>query len=166
MAYKVRVILDVDDDVFRDLVVNERINLEELHFTIARSFGFKGQEMASFYRTDSDWNQGEEIPLFDMSENGNAISMRSYITSDILKKKGDRLIYVYNFFVMWTIFVELSEITDQNEEDLPFIALSFGTTPDEAPLKNFTSEDTKDDLDVYEDESDFENLDKLDLDKF
>ena len=96
----------------------------------------------------------------------NALSMRSYITSDILQKKGDRLIYVYNFFAMWTIFVELSEITDKNEEELPLLALSFGNTPDEAPLKNFTSEDAKDGFDVFEDENDFENLDHLDLDKF
>jgi len=157
--------LDVDDDVLRDLVVNERVNLEELHFTIARSFGFKGQEMASFYKSDSLWNQGEEIPLFDMSENGNALSMRSYIIADILQKKGDRLIYVYNFFTMWTIFVELSEITDQNEKDLPLLALSFGNTPDEAPLKNFIGEDVMDDFDVFDDENDFESLDNLDLDK-
>lgn len=52
MTYKIRVILDVKEDIFRDIIVNETINLEELHFTIAKSFGFKGQEMASFYRTE------------------------------------------------------------------------------------------------------------------
>ncbi|MEX1382091.1 MAG: hypothetical protein AB1Z17_01720, partial [Lutibacter sp.] len=58
MAYKIRVILDVEQDVFRDIIVNEAINLEELHLTIAKSFGFKGQEMASFYLTDETWEQG------------------------------------------------------------------------------------------------------------
>ena len=77
MAYKFRVILDVEEDVFRDIIVSESINLEELHFTIAKSFGFKGQEMASFYRTDNAWEQGEEIPLFDMSEDGSAPSMQN-----------------------------------------------------------------------------------------
>ena len=46
MAYKIRVVLDVENDVIRDIIVNETINLEELHFIIAKSFGFKGQEMA------------------------------------------------------------------------------------------------------------------------
>ena len=41
MAYKIRVILDVEEDVIRDIVVNEAISLENLHFTIAKSFGFK-----------------------------------------------------------------------------------------------------------------------------
>lgn len=166
MAYKVRVILDVDDDVFRDIIVNEMITLEDLHFTIAKSFGFKGQEMASFYRTDNDWNEGEEIPLFDMSEDGNALSMSTCITVDILQKKGDKLIYVYNFFEMWTIFVELSEILNHNNEDLPVLALSFGNVPDEAPEKNFIGENSVDDFDKFDEESDFENLDNLDFDKF
>lgn len=166
MAYKFRVILDVEDDVFRDIIVNETITLEDLHFTIAKSFGFKGQEMASFYRTDNDWNQGEEIPLIDMSEDGNALSMDTCITSDILRKKGDKLIYVYNFFEMWTIFVELSEILNQNNENLPVLALSFGNVPDEAPEKKFIGENSIDDFDIFDEENDFENLDNLDLDKY
>ncbi len=166
MAYKVRVILDVDKDVFRDIIVNETINLEDLHFTIAKSFGFKGQEMASFYRTDNEWNQGEEIPLFDMSEDGNSLSMSTCITSDILQKKGDKLIYVYNFFAMWTMFVELSEILEQNENILPVLALSFGNVPDEAPVKEFIGEDAKDDFDVFDDESNIENIDDFDFENY
>ena len=133
MAYRIRVILDVEQDVFRDIIVNETINLEELHFIIAKSFGFKGQEMASFYLTDDTWEQGEEIPLFDMSEEENSFSMTNCITSMVLKKEGDKLIYIYDFFSMWTFFVELTEIIDEINEDLPLIALSFGNTPDEAP---------------------------------
>jgi hypothetical protein len=163
MTYKIRVILDVEDDVFRDLIVEERINLEELHFTIAKSFGFKGQEMASFYRTDDDWEQGEEIPLFEMSEDGSSSSMSTCITSDILKKEGDKLIYVYDFFSMWTFFVELAEITESSDENLPMIALSFGNVPEEAPEKKFIGEGLADDLDVFDDESDFEHIDDIDL---
>ena len=91
MAYKIRAILDVKKDVFRDIIVDESINLEKLHFSIAKSFGFKGQEMASFYRTDDNWEQGEEIPLFDMSEDGSSPSMQSISTTSALKKIGDKL---------------------------------------------------------------------------
>ena len=167
MAYKIRVILDVEKDVFRDIIVNESINLEELHFTIAKSFGFKGQEMASFYLTDDSWEQGEEIPLFDMSEDENSFAMSNCLTSTILKKVGDKLIYIYDFFSMWTFFIELSEIIDNPEEDLPVIALSFGNTPDEAPEKEFIGESTQDDnYDAFDDENNFENLDDIDFDNY
>ena len=112
MAYKIRAILDVKEDVFRDIIVDESINLEKLHFSIAKSFGFKGQEMASFYRTDDNWEQGEEIPLFEMSEDGSSPSMQSVSTASALKGIGDKLIYVYDFFSLWTFFIELSDITN------------------------------------------------------
>ncbi|VAW25535.1 FIG00651823: hypothetical protein, partial [hydrothermal vent metagenome] len=112
MAYKIRVILDVKNDVIRDIVVDKTINLEDLHLIIAKSFGFKGQEMASFYKTDNNWEQGEEIPLFDMSENGDSIAMNSFSVNDIFKNVGDKLIYVYDFMAMWTFFVELLGISE------------------------------------------------------
>ena len=68
--YKIRVILDTKEDVIRTILVDDSINLESLHYTIAKTFGFEVQEMASFYRTDDEWNQGEEIPLFNMAEAG------------------------------------------------------------------------------------------------
>lgn len=167
MAYKIRVILDVEQDVFRDIIVNETVNLEELHFTIAKSFGFKGQEMASFYLTDDTWKQGEEIPLFDMSEDENSFSMTNCITSMVLKKESDKLIYIYDFFSMWTFFVELTEIIDTIEEELPLISLSFGNTPDEAPEKQFIGEDSDDDnFDAFDDESNFDNIDDIDFDNY
>ena len=46
--YKIRVILDTKEDVIRTILVESDLNLEDLHLTIAKSFGFKGQEMASF----------------------------------------------------------------------------------------------------------------------
>lgn len=167
MAYKIRVILDVEQDVFRDIIVNETINLEELHFIIAKSFGFKGQEMASFYLTDATWEQGEEIPLFDMSEDENSFSMTNCITSMVLKKEGDKLIYIYDFFSMWTFFVELTEIINEIDEELPLIALSFGNTPDEAPEKQFIGEDSEDiGFDAFDDENNFEDIDDIDFDNY
>lgn len=166
MAYRIRIILDVKDDVIRDLIISETINLEKLHFTIAKSFGFKGQEMASFYKTDDNWEQGDEIPLFDMSENGDALTMSNFTVSDMLKKPTDKLIYVYDFMAMWSFFVELFEVKDTKEEGLPKIALSFGNTPDEAPEKEFKAEKSLEDLDAFDDESGLENIDDFDFDNY
>jgi len=166
MAYKIRVILDVEEDVFRDIVVNETINLEDLHFFIAKSFGFKGQEMASFYKTNKQWEQGDEIPLFDMSEDDIDVSMSNCLLSSIFNKVGDKLIYVYDFFSMWTFFIELKEITKTNKLDIPEITLAFGEAPDEAPEKEFKADNSfEDDFDSYN-EDDFENIDDMDFEDY
>ncbi|PHQ56213.1 MAG: hypothetical protein COC16_03625 [Lutibacter sp.] len=166
MAYRIRIILDVKDDVIRDLIVAESISLEELHFTIAKSYGFKGKEMASFYRTNNSWEEGEEIPLFDISEDGSSQTMGKFLITDILTNVGDKLIYVYDFMAMWTFFVELAEISDSKEDGLPKIALSFGDAPDEAPEKEFKSDKPLDDINAFDDENELENIDDFDFNNY
>lgn len=165
MAYKIRVVLDTEEDVFRDIVVDESINLEELHLTIAKSFGFKGQEMASFYMSDETWEQGVEIPLFNMSDDERALSMSTCDMTHVLKEEGDKMIYVYDFFSMWTFYVDVSEIFE-TDDTLPLISLSFGNVPDEAPEKTFTAEENLDDIDLFDGGDSFDNIDDLDLDNF
>ncbi|MDP3312492.1 hypothetical protein [Lutibacter sp.] len=167
MAYKLRVILDVEEDVIRDILISETITLEELHFTIAKSFGFGGQEMASFYRADDQWEQGDEIPLCNMSDDDDAFDMGNCMVSSILKEEGDKLIYVYDFYAMWAFFVELSEIKKMSTKELPIIALTIGITPKNAPEKEFISDDFdpfKDDFN-QEDEN-FDNYGDPDSDEF
>ena len=169
MICKIRILLDVEGDVFRDIVINTERNLEDFHFIIARSFGFKGQEMAAFYTSNQDWEQGREIPLVDMSEDNSASSMATTAVNEVLSRKGDRLIYVYDFFSMWTFFVELIEVLPDYEEKIPFIALSIGQVPDEAPEKEFTgrfSLEVYDDFEDYNQDVDFESLEDMDPDSF
>ncbi|MBE7692419.1 hypothetical protein J2Q11_06620 [Tenacibaculum finnmarkense genomovar finnmarkense] len=171
--YKVRVILDTKKDVIRTLVVNQAKSLEDLHADIAKSFGFNGQEMASFYRTDEDWNQGEEIPLFDMSEDGEAPSMASCVIKETLPNTNDKLIYVYDFLQMWTFYVEVVEQSAEEVSETKII-LTVGEIPDKAPKKEFTA--TKEDQDGnFEDDFDdqlndqftsFENIDDFDFENY
>lgn len=165
--YKVRVILDTKEDVIRTLLVNEKTSLENLHFDIAKAFGFNGQEMASFYRTDEDWNQGEEIPLFNMSEAGEGISMSTCILNETLPNQHDKLIYVYDFLQMWTFYVELIEQSNEVLTETKMI-LSVGELPEEAPEKEFKAEDLSKNIDDEIDDkfNNFESLDDFDFDNY
>lgn len=156
--YKIRVILDAKEDVIRTILVDDAINLEELHTSICKAFGFDGQEMASFYRTDDEWNQGEEIPLFNMAEAGEEISMQTCILNDTLPEENNKLIYVYDFLNMWTFYVDVVEISDEKKADLPQTILTVGEIPKEAPEKEFVAEnfggeeaDINDDFDPFDD---------------
>lgn len=165
--YKVRVILDTKEDVIRTLLVNSKQSLEKLHFFIAKSFGFNGQEMASFYRTDDEWNQGEEIPLFNMSEAGEGISMATCLLHETLPKQNNKLIYVYDFFAMWTFYVEVIEIMNEDATEEK-VVLSVGEIPKEAEAKEFKADKISDDFsDEYDDGFDnFERLDDFDFDNY
>jgi len=75
MIYKFRIILDLEEDVFRDIEVEGNSTLEDFHNAVSQAFGFDGTEMASFYVSDEEWNQGEEIALFDMSDSGSEVRL-------------------------------------------------------------------------------------------
>ena len=166
MIYKIRLILDTEEDVFRDIAIDYNNNLEDLHNAITNAFGFDGNEMASFYLTDESWNQGDEIPLFSMSETEGSISMANFRLKDTLSEESNKLIYVYDFFVMWSFFVELISIEENlNPADLPQLLLSVGLVPSEPPVKEFVSDnpdqDDEDKDDKGFDEFDFDNFDEL-----
>lgn len=161
--YKVRVVLDTKEDVIRTVLVDEKQSLENLHYIIAKAFGFNGQEMASFYRTDNEWNQGEEIPLFNMAEAGVGISMATCTLHETLPKKNNKLIYVYDFLEMWTFYTEVIEVTDEQITEHKII-LAVGEVPEKAPEKEFKADDINDGFDNNFDN--FERLDDFDFDNY
>lgn len=165
--YKVRVILDTQEDVLRTLVIDENKSLEDLHIEIAKAFGFDGQEMASFYKADDEWNQGEEIPLFNMAEAGEGVSMATCVLNKTLPKVNDKLLYVYDFLHMWSFYVEVVDISEEKVAETK-VVLSVGEMPKEAPEKEFGSEDILNGFDdEFKDEfDDFERLDDFDFDNY
>lgn len=168
MIYRFRVVLDNDteEDVFRDLEIRETDTMEDLHNIITQSFGFDGMEMASFYISDDEWNQGEEIAMFDMSEAGNEVMvMGQTIIKDEVHEASPKLIYVYDFLSMWTFYVELAEIVDEAEgTDYPNLMFVHGQIPDEAPDKTFEAQ-SDDAFDEFENDVDMDNYSDLDFDE-
>lgn len=161
MIYKIRTILDADDDIFRDIEIAADNTLEDFHNALTQAFGFLGNEMASFYISDSEWNQGEEIALFDMGENGtNVRLMAESRLEDVISEENPKLIYVYDFFSMWTFFVELADIVEKEDgRSYPNLLFSFGEIPDAPPEKKFEADPS---LDI---DDSFENYDDLDFDE-
>lgn len=167
MIYRFRVILDNDteDDVFRDLEIRETDTLEDLHNIITQSFGFDGNEMASFYISDKQWNQGEEISLFDLSDENPTRLMNETTINDVVHEMQTRLIYVYDFFSMWTFFVELAEIVEETDSvDYPNLMFVHGQIPDDAPEKIFETEED-DAFDEFDDGLDIDDYESLDFDE-
>ena len=168
MIYRFRVILDNDteEDIFRDLEICETDTLEDLHNIITQSFGFDGTEMASFYLSNDQWDQGEEISLFDLSDDGSARLMNETSLDSVVHEAQTKLIYVYDFLSMWTFFVELAEIVEETEgHDYPNLMFVKGQVPDEAHEKSFETYSDEDEFNEFEDEIDVDDYDNLDFDE-
>ncbi|HET8804179.1 MAG TPA: hypothetical protein VFM72_06335 [Aequorivita sp.] len=167
MIYRFRIILDTDEDVFRDIEIEASNTLEDFHNAITQSFGFDGQEMASFYTTNDLWEEGEEISLFDVSdEPGGVRIMGETYLEDIVDEEKTRLLYVYDFLNMWTFMVELADIAEAEAgTTYPNLMYSHGQIPEEAPEKEFIAEEIEDDDFEEEFDLDPEDYDNLDFDE-
>ena len=97
--------------------------------------------MASFYKSDESWLQGEELPLESMEKESN---MRDEVLNKIFTPSQHHLIYVYDFLNLWTFFVELKEVGDiLSSSSYPNLIHSEGDVPEQAPEKIFEAEEEK-----------------------
>ncbi|WP_459209353.1 IS1096 element passenger TnpR family protein [Aquimarina rhabdastrellae] len=166
MIYRFRIILDTEEDVFRDIEIEQDVTLEEFHNVITQSFGFDGTEMASFYVSDEEWNQGEEISLFDMSDGSQPVRLMNETTlSDVVNESSPKLIYIYDFLSMWTFLVELAEVASYEDgREYPNVMFVHGQIPDNAPEKEFKADEFGD-LEGEEgyDDFDIDSYDEMDF---
>lgn len=141
--FKFRVIVDTEQDVFRDIEIETESNFDSLHKAVLDAFDFEQGEMASFYLSDEEWSKGLEISLMDMGGvDEDSLSMSTTILSDMVMKPGDKILYVYDFMRMWIFYIELVEVKkDKPSTIYPRVALAFGDAP---------SQDSKEFQDMFE----------------
>ena len=144
---KLRATLESKEDVIRELIIDENLNLEELHKSITKNFQLNEFEIASFYITDSDLNLGKEISFFNTSETvGESLVMKQVIISTLLYSPETQLIYVYDFLKMWRFYIQYVEKVNSIESNNLF---SKGKIPTEAPKITFKSDKEKEEFDPF-----------------
>ena len=151
MIYRLRIILDSEEDVIRDIEIKSGSSFEDLHFAIINSFNFIGNEMASFYLSDINWSQGEEITLESFTDQK---IMKNTNLDSIISDTQLNFIYVYDFLKLWTFFIEVIETCDDNKNSIyPQTIFSIGMIPKNAPEKRFEEDKVEsDNIDYHEDE--------------
>ena len=162
MIYRFRVILDTKEDILRDIEIKGAASLEDFHYAIAQAFGFGGREMASFYRTNENWDQGEEIPLVDMDDG--IVPMGQEQIDNIFDAENHHLIYVYDFLYLWTFFSKLLEVGHNELTTLyPNLIFAQGEVPEEAPQKDFVANEEESDEFGDEDEEGIDDFNDADF---
>lgn len=137
MIYKIRVILDTKDDIFRDIEIREKQNLWNLHLGIKSAFSLLGEDLSLFNILDSDGTVLKTVPLEDMSDEGDGEIMSDIYLNEAFQKVGDKIHFQYGFLDLWEFFCELVEINDEkNAVNYPITVFRFGNMPLKAPGKS------------------------------
>ena len=171
--YKFRILLEDNEQFFREIDVKANQTFEIFHKTLAESAGFDLSEMASFYICDSKWNKQMELCLCDMGTPGEdpdedddpkakkktSIPVRTMCDTklkDVIIDPHQHIIYVYDFLKMHTFFIELFKIKEADEKvTYPLIVKSTGIIAKPAAPILDDDEDTEDEFgDAIADEDD------------
>lgn len=166
-ALKFRVLIDsTSNEVFRDILIDEKATFEMLYRAILDSYQFSHDQMASFYMSNENWDKGFEISLFDMAfgEDPNDILpgvMSECSLQDYMQDDDQRIILVHDFIRMWIFLIELIGQEPVAPEH-PKVVLTVGNAPAESSRTGeednirFETESDEDDMD--EDEFGFDDF--------
>ncbi|MDO9581155.1 MAG: hypothetical protein Q7J06_11435, partial [Bacteroidales bacterium] len=140
-------------------------------------------QLASFFMTTDNWEKDEEFTLFEMGTGTSTMDVA--VLEDIIFRKSQKLLYVFDFFNERSLFVEYTgegeEIDGReypscsNSKGIPPKQVIFGGTPRKL-YNNIVVSDDDDDVDPEEDDlflngnnedslPDFENIDNLNEDE-
>jgi hypothetical protein len=132
MYYNIRVLLDTEIDVFRDIEISAEASFEELHRSILKAFGWEPNQMASFYESNEKWDRGREIPLIDIDEEFGPEKLRTMAEvklKEVISEPSQKLLYVFDFMLMWCFYVEVEGIYPDGDLSDPRVVRSVGTPP-------------------------------------
>lgn len=112
MIYKFRAISNESDDFFRDIEIEDTDHFFSLHQLIQNSVNYDKSQIASFYTSNGNWEKLDEITIIDMSDfsKEKKYVMHKTIIKELVKKKKDKILYVFDFFSERAFFIELTDI--------------------------------------------------------
>lgn len=144
MVYKIRIILDTKDDIFRDVEIKENQNLWNLHLGIKSAFSLMGEDLSLFNILDEEGVIVKTVPLEDMSDDGDGEIMSDVYIKEAFEKVGDKIHFQYGFMDLWEFFCELVEIIDEKPAvNYPITVFRFGNMPLKAPSKSGITKSAK-----------------------
>ena len=125
-VFKLRIETDENPGFVLDVEIRSDQTFKDLHDFIVKTLKFSGNELASFYVADENWEKYEEITLLDMSgevdehgdddEDSHTIYlMSSTPIGKFITDTNQNLIYEYDFLQLHTFMVECLDIKEADK---------------------------------------------------
>lgn len=174
MIYRFVVLSDEDETFVREFEFLESQSLLDFHNAIQEELEFDRSQIASFYMATDSWEKEEEFTLFDMGAGSS--TMENAVLEDIIFRKNQKLLYVFDFFNDRALFIEyVGEAKEDPARDYPVCTNSKGLPPKQVTFggvarKKYNNlvvaDDDDEDEEVVDDEIFFDNEDEESLSEF
>ncbi len=160
-VYVIRAILDADDDVIRDVAILGTATLFDLHILMVEAFDLDKGEMSSFFKSNDEWDQGEEISMMDFDPATGKNPLDKTLIKDAFTEEGARMLFAYDYMNLWTFYLETTEIKEPEAgKEYPVVIGAIGQRPKQAPQKEMRAEGPDDD--IYDLDDDYDTADEQD----
>lgn len=151
-AYRFKVCLEENEDIFRDIDIKAVQTFQDFHQIIQEAFKFDAKHAASFFVSDDYWRKGQEITLrkddlpLDEEEIRSNVDPKKLMADVKIAKYIDqphqRFVYVFDPNVQWSFLIEMIRIVDVNDKlNYPSIVKSLGTAPNQYKQTNLAKEE-------------------------
>jgi hypothetical protein len=124
-TYRFRILSDLNEDFVLDVEFKANQTFLDFHNAIKQYCNINSNEISSFYICDDKWRRKKEIVLIDMGletdeEKETGLKNEVFIMSDVklnqmIEEPHQRFIYVYDFFNLYTFYIELMKIDKVNQ---------------------------------------------------
>jgi hypothetical protein len=163
MIYKFIVLSNEDEAFMREFEFLDTHTLLDFHYALQDELEFDKSQMASFYTATDNWEKEEEFTLLDMGTG--SPTMESAVLEDVIFRKNQKLLYIFDFFNERGLFVEyIGEMKEVAGKDLPICTNAKGAAPKQVVFGGKASSKLYSNIVISDDEFE-EDLDELYLDE-
>ena len=132
MIYIFKITTNENPDFVRLIEIDPEDTFSSFHTIIQQSSKFDSDQLASFFIADESWSKRIEVTLIDMGSNGIPhYTMVKTKIKDLIKTKGQKLLYVFDFLNDRSFYVELTGISMERNLNEPQIAYKQGKAPNQ-----------------------------------
>ena len=163
MVYKFVVLSDEDESFVREFEFLDSHTLLDFHNLIQDELEFDKSQMASFFMATDNWEKEEEFTLFDMGTGSS--TMEDGVLEDIIFRKNQKLLYIFDFFNERSLFVEYTgEVKEIDGREYPSCTNSKGLPPKQVVFGG-TSRKLYNNIVVSVDDDDDDDIDPPEVDE-
>jgi len=179
LIYRFKIVNDDNDNFYREIEIKPGNTFEDFHKLLVDCIKLSPGEIASFYICDSKWNKLQEISLCNMEEpeedesetlsetdKKKVVMMSDVKLKECINDPNQRMIYIYDFFKMYTFYIELSKITEGSEKTIyPRCTKSVSEIHKPRKASPKAEEINESEEEVIDESEDFFNDDTIDFDE-
>ena len=143
---KFRVSWEEDDAIYRDVLVKNTQNFQDLHLIILKAFEFDQKHDATFYRSNDTWQRGREISkeVYDRAYKVAPLLMEETIIGSEIIDTNQHFIYEYDFVKSWSFLIQLIQVVKNADADMnleyPLVSRIEGVGPMQYGTKGLLGE--------------------------